>query len=130
MTNEGSRKTPGMPANIEEFNKAAGLIFAQLYAAFPDQTDIDQTAIAKAFGVDGPNWATRILPSGRTLSSLLNRTWGGALAHRLAHSSSSRHPRSSTARWMRSKLFHQITVGMLAAACQTGVVMCQSADRR
>jgi len=35
MTDKG-RRTPELPANIEEFIKAAGLIFAQLYAAFPE----------------------------------------------------------------------------------------------
>lgn len=48
MTDDGHRNTPGLPANIEEFNKAAGLVFAQLYAAFPEHIDIDQVAIASA----------------------------------------------------------------------------------
>lgn len=46
------------------------------------------------------------------------------------HSSNWRHSRSSTARWIRSKLFHQITVGMLALAWKTGVTMAHSADSR
>ena len=42
----------------------------------------------------------------------------------------SRQPRSSIARKMRSKWCHQIPDGMLWAACQTGIVICQSTDRR
>src|SRR5215813_8298524 len=49
---------------------------------------------------------------------------------KLRQISSSRQPRSSTANRMRSRLFHQITGGMLFAACQTGVVICQSTDKR
>lgn len=42
----------------------------------------------------------------------------------------SRQPRSSKARWMRSRLFHQITDGMPLACCQIGAVICQRTDKR
>ncbi len=37
-------------ANIQEFNTIAGLIFAQLYRAFPILVDIDRDSIAKGHG--------------------------------------------------------------------------------
>jgi hypothetical protein len=76
MTDDGSRKTSGLPANIDEFNKAAGLIFAQLYAAFPSPVDIDQAAMARAFGVTDTNWGSHILASGHSLGALLGLTIG------------------------------------------------------
>jgi hypothetical protein len=76
MGDDGQDRTPVVPANIDEFNQAVGLIFAQLYAAFPEPIDIDQPAIAKAFGVDDRSWASHALPSGRTLGALLTLTMG------------------------------------------------------
>jgi hypothetical protein len=67
---------PTVPSNIEEFNKIAGLIFAQLYRAFPVAEDIDRNAIANAFEVAEGNWATHKLPSGRNFSELLAHTIG------------------------------------------------------
>jgi hypothetical protein len=64
-----------VPSNIEEFNRAAGLIFAQLYKAFPNPTDIDQIAIGKAFGIDFPvRWDTYELPSGCIFLDLVRST--------------------------------------------------------
>ncbi len=67
---------PSVPSNIEEFNKIAGLIFAQLYRAFPITEDIDRNAIAKAFDVSEGNWANHKLPSGRSFNDLLAHTIG------------------------------------------------------
>jgi hypothetical protein len=36
-----------VPANIQEFNQVAGLIFAQLYKIFPRIEDIDRNGIAE-----------------------------------------------------------------------------------
>ena len=62
-----------VPSNIEEFNRAAGLIFAQLYKAFPNPTDIDQIAIGRAFGIEG-RWDTYQLPSGCIFLDLVRST--------------------------------------------------------
>lgn len=48
-------------ANIEEFNVIAGMIFAQLYKAFPRGADIDQLTIATAMGLKAE---ADTLPSG------------------------------------------------------------------
>jgi hypothetical protein len=62
-----------VPSNIEEFNRVAGLVFAQLYKAFPNPTDIDQIAIMRAFGVESrPD--TYQLPSGCILIDLIRST--------------------------------------------------------
>jgi hypothetical protein len=64
-----------LPANIEEFNTIAGLIFAQLYKAFPVRLDLlDRQAIATAMGVPGTNWGAHILPSGQSFSTMLAYT--------------------------------------------------------
>ncbi len=70
MGDDGQRRTPIVPANIDEFNKAAGLILTQLYAALPGRIDIDRPDIAKAFGVD----ESHTLPSCRALGALLSQT--------------------------------------------------------
>jgi hypothetical protein len=44
--------------------------------------------------------------------------------------SSARQLRSSTARKIRSRLFHQITGGMQIVHYHSGLVMCHSTDRR
>jgi hypothetical protein len=38
-----------VPVNIQEFNKIAGFVFAQLYASFPVVTDIDRAANRNCF---------------------------------------------------------------------------------
>jgi hypothetical protein len=62
------------PSNIEEFNRVAGLVFAQLYSSFPTVVDIDRGAIAKAMGVEGNDWSNHKLPSGRTLGQVVTYT--------------------------------------------------------
>jgi hypothetical protein len=39
-----------LPSSVREFNEITGVIFAQLYAAFPMIDDIDADAVAKALG--------------------------------------------------------------------------------
>jgi hypothetical protein len=63
-----------VPANIQEFNTIAGLIFAQLYQGFPIVKDIDKAEIAKAMGVVGTDWGHHMLPSGRNFNETLNGT--------------------------------------------------------
>jgi hypothetical protein len=68
---------PAPPANINEFNQIAGLIFAQLYAQFPVIIPlIDRQAIADAFGVVGADWSAHKLPSDRSFSEMLSYTTG------------------------------------------------------
>ncbi len=44
-----------MSKNLEDFNEAVGLIFAQLLEAFPTRVHIDDQAIARTMGVSiGP----------------------------------------------------------------------------
>ena len=64
------------PLNIQEFNTITGLIFAQLYKAFPGVEDIDRAGIAKAMGVAGDDWSKHKLPSGRSFSDVLSYTIG------------------------------------------------------
>jgi hypothetical protein len=62
---------PELPSNIQEFNIIAGLVFAQLYRAFPVRVGlIDREAIAEAMGIEGKDWAAHRLPSGRTFSEV------------------------------------------------------------
>jgi len=78
MTDKG-RRTPELPANIEEFIKAR---WADLRPTLRCVSrDIDQAAIAKAFGVDDPGWAARgrcqinwrpLIAARRTLSASSN----------------------------------------------------------
>jgi hypothetical protein len=65
---------PEAPPNIQEFNLIAGLIFAQLYQAFPVVEDVDQAEIARAMGVVGTDGANHILPSGRSFNEILAHT--------------------------------------------------------
>jgi hypothetical protein len=58
---------PELPANIQEFNIIVGLIFAQLYKAFPVRVEIDHVAIGKVMGFEGKRWDVEKLPSGRPL---------------------------------------------------------------
>ena len=56
------------PANIHEFNEITGVIFAQLYAAFPDLVDINADAVALALG----HSLEDKLESGRTFAAMLS----------------------------------------------------------
>jgi hypothetical protein len=65
---------PETPSNIDDFNKIAALVFAQLYREFTVQVDIDGTAIAEALGVPEGTWDSFMLPSGRSFHVMLNET--------------------------------------------------------
>ncbi|WP_316226230.1 hypothetical protein [Bradyrhizobium sp. SZCCHNS3052] len=65
----------GPPANIQEFNRIAGMVFAQLYSQFPAPVNIDRQAIANAFGAQGTDWSHQ-LPSGKTVSDQIAYTIG------------------------------------------------------
>jgi hypothetical protein len=67
---------PETPPNIDDFNKVAALVFAQLYKAFPVPVNIDREAIAKALGVPGKDWGNFMLPSGRSFDDMLDTTIG------------------------------------------------------
>src|SRR5262245_57683524 len=71
-----TESSSGPPANIQEFNRIAGLVFAQLYAQFPTEVDIDRQAIANAFGVEGSDWGGHQLPSGKSFDEVLSGTIG------------------------------------------------------
>ena len=70
-----AESSSGPPANIQEFNRIAGLVFAQLYAQFPATIDIDRCAIAKALGAEGADWNHQ-LPSGKTVGEQIANTLG------------------------------------------------------
>ena len=64
---------PNLPPNIEEFNTITGLIFAQLYQAFPVQVPhIDRQAIAAVMDVGGDQSVK--LKSGRSFADVLGST--------------------------------------------------------
>jgi hypothetical protein len=65
---------PDTPANIHEFSTIAGLVFVQLYRAFPGSEDIDREVIAKAMGVIGNDWGAHKLPSGRSFGEMMMHT--------------------------------------------------------
>jgi hypothetical protein len=65
-----------LPPNIQEFNKVVGLVFAQLYEAFPQTKNLDRAAIAKAMGVSETDWTTHIFPSGMSFAHMLAHTLG------------------------------------------------------
>jgi hypothetical protein len=67
---------PKIQANIDDFNKVVGLVFAQLYQAFPTPIDIDRHAIARALGVPDGEWPTYMMPSGRSFNDVLLQTIG------------------------------------------------------
>jgi hypothetical protein len=72
MSNDAKpTKPPGslVPPHIQEFNTIAGLIFAQLYKAFPGTADIDRQGIATAMGVEEDK-----LPSGNPFVGVLSST--------------------------------------------------------
>lgn len=71
MNNASQSPKTNLPPNVEEFNIIAGLIFAQLYQAFPVVVDlIDRVAIAKAMGVADD----QALASGRTFNLIATYT--------------------------------------------------------
>jgi hypothetical protein len=61
-----------VPLNVQEFNQVAGLIFAQLYRAFPGAVDINRAGIAEAMGVVGSDWGNHKLPSGQSFNDMLD----------------------------------------------------------
>jgi hypothetical protein len=64
---------PEVPPNIEEFSIIAGLIFAQLYRAFPERVPrIDSEEIARVMGIGADYTAT--LKSGRRFADMLGNT--------------------------------------------------------
>ena len=46
-----SELAPELPRNIQEFNTIVGLVFGQLYRAFPEVKDLDRLAVEKAMGI-------------------------------------------------------------------------------
>jgi hypothetical protein len=70
MAKKTASVKPDTPANVQEFNTIAGLIFVQLYRAFPGTEDIDRGVIAKAMGVVGNEGAHK-LPSGRSFGEIM-----------------------------------------------------------
>jgi hypothetical protein len=67
---------PETPPNIDEFNKIAALVFAQLYREFPVPVDINREVIAQALGVPEKDWGNFLLPSGRSFATILTTTIG------------------------------------------------------
>jgi hypothetical protein len=65
-----------LPANIREFSTIAGIVFAQLYDAFPEIINVDVTAIAAAMGIDKDKWKEQTLPSGRRFNAVQSLTIG------------------------------------------------------
>ena len=61
-----------IPANIREFNEITGVIFARLYALFPDLVNIDAKVVAQALG----HSLQATLESGRTFAEALSLTAG------------------------------------------------------
>jgi hypothetical protein len=64
----------GHTASIQEFNTIVGLVFVQLYRAFPGPENIDREAIAKVMGVAGNDWGAHKLPSGRSFGEMITHT--------------------------------------------------------
>jgi hypothetical protein len=60
------------PPNIREFNEITGVIFAQLYGAFPDVIDIKADTVAHILG----HSLQDKLESGRTFAAMLSLTAG------------------------------------------------------
>ena len=70
----GGWPMPETPPNIDDFNKIAALVFAQLYREFPVPVNIEREAIAKALGTSEKDWGNFMLPSGRSFDAMLNAT--------------------------------------------------------
>ena len=64
------------PPNIKEFNTIAGLIFAQLYDAFPAVINVEAMAVARAMGIEGEAWNGHVLPSGQSFMAAFSNTIG------------------------------------------------------
>jgi hypothetical protein len=60
------------PANIREFNEITGVIFARLYAVFPDLVNLDAKDIAQTLG----HSLQDTLESERTVAAVLSLTAG------------------------------------------------------
>ena len=69
------------PANIREFNEITGVIFAQLYAAFPDLVDINVDRVAEILGHSRQDK----LKSGRTFAPMLSLTAGWLASEGFIH---------------------------------------------
>jgi hypothetical protein len=67
---------PQTPPNIDDFNKIAALVFAQLYREFPVPVDINRAVIARTLGAPEKDWGSFMLPSGRSLDVMLSPTIG------------------------------------------------------
>jgi hypothetical protein len=78
-----------LPANIREFNEITGVIFAELYAVFPDLKDINAEEVAKALGYSIGDK----MESGRTFSEVLSLTAGWLAAEEFTRPFGP-HPRS------------------------------------
>lgn len=61
-----------IPANVREFSEITGVIFAQLYAAFPDLVDVNAEAVARTLG----HSLQDKLETGRTFAAVLSLTAG------------------------------------------------------
>ncbi len=80
---------PRIPSNIREFNEVTGVIFAQLYAAFPDLVDINADVVAQALG----HSLQDKLESGRLFGVVLSLTTGWLASEGFIHPFGD-HPRS------------------------------------
>jgi hypothetical protein len=72
---------PKIPPIIREFNEVTGVIFAQLYAAFPDLIDINADAVAQTLG----HSLQDRLESGRTFGVVLSLTAGWLASEGFIH---------------------------------------------
>ncbi len=78
-----------LPANIREFNEITGVIFAKVYAAFPEIQDIDADEVARTLG----HSLSDVLESGRTFGQMLAHTVGWLVSEGFMRSFGA-HPRS------------------------------------
>jgi hypothetical protein len=86
---------PQTPPNIDEFNKIAAMVFAQLYKEFPVPIDINREVIAKAMDVPEKDWGNFTLPSGRSFAVILNTTIGWLKAAEYTMTSDPANPSKS-----------------------------------
>src|ERR1700687_815043 len=86
-----SELAPELPRNIQEFNTIVGLVFGQLYRAFPEVKDLDRLAVGKAMGIPESDWATHTLPSGLSFAHMWAYTIGWLNAEGFIRSSGG-HP--------------------------------------
>jgi hypothetical protein len=85
------KSTTDLPDNIKEFATIAGLVFVQLYKAFPEPININLEAIAVAMGIDAEHWREHGLPSGRRFTVAQSLTIGWLKAEGFTRSFGS-HP--------------------------------------